>query len=109
MSKKILDKKIKNIVNEYLSLLEKDNFFIQKVFVFGSRVNGNYHINSDIDVAVISPNIKRSFHDQAFLLKKAHQLNNNKFYIEPHGFNPKDFIDESPIVWEIKQTGIRIK
>lgn len=30
------------------------------------------------------------------------------FAIEPHPFNPKDFIDENPLVWEIKNTGERV-
>jgi len=109
MPKKILDKKIKKFVDQYITLLEKDNFSVQKVFVFGSRIKGNFHHDSDIDVAVISSHLKRSFNDQIYLLNKAHQLKNSRFFIEPHGFHPKDFIDESPIVWEIKSTGIRIR
>jgi hypothetical protein len=28
--------------------------------------------------------------------------------IEPVGFHPKDFIDEDPLAWEIKTSGIEI-
>ena len=28
--------------------------------------------------------------------------------IAPVGFHPKDFVEEDPLAWEIKKTGIRI-
>lgn len=108
MSKKRISKKVNSVVKNYLSLLKQDNFLVQQVFIFGSRVNGRARGDSDLDIAIVSDQIKDDFQGNLYLLKKAHQLPDSMF-IEPHGFHPKNFINESPLVWEIKKNGIRMK
>lgn len=108
MFKKKLTKKLNLLVQNYLDLLEQDHFPVQQAFVFGSRITGQARLDSDLDVAIISRNVTDYFDSNVYLLKKAHQLSDS-ILIEPHGFNSKDFVNDSPLVWEIKRTGIRVR
>lgn len=107
MAKKTaLPEKIKKDVKEYINVLKKDELPIKKVIVFGSQAKRMTHKGSDIDVCVISPKFKDNFKALHYLLMKSYKV---KALIEPHPFHPKDFIDDDPLVWEIKRTGITVR
>lgn len=107
MAKKaILPKKIEKEVSTYIKLIKKDKIPIKRVIVFGSQVKKKAHKWSDIDVCIISTKFQDSFEALHYLLKKSYQI---KTIIEPHPYHPKDFVNEDPLVWEIKKTGITIK
>jgi uncharacterized protein len=104
MAKKTtLPKKIRKNIKDYITVLKADKIPIQKVFVFGSQAKGTTHKWSDIDVCVVSPRFKNSFDALNYLLKKSYEIDAP---IEPHPYHPKDFVNEDPLVWEIKKTGI---
>lgn len=105
VKKKSLAKKIENEVKDYISILKKDKIPIKQVIVFGSQTKNTAHPDSDIDVCVISPSFKDKFKALHYLLMKTDVMNSS---IEPHPYHPKDFIDEDPLVWEIKKTGVKI-
>ena len=111
MAKKTLEPKIKKIAERYIKHLRAGKYPITQAFVFGSRVRGNAHPDSDLDIAIISPRITNAVVSNADLLCKAHDLDLKKegIYIEPHGFHPDNFVDENPLAWEIKQTGIPVE
>lgn len=107
MAKKAtLPKKVKKDVKDYIDILKKDKLPIDKVIVFGSQAKRTSRWGSDIDVCIISPKFKDNFRALHYLLIKSYEV---KALIEPHPYHPKDFIDEDPLVWEIKKTGITIK
>lgn len=111
MAQRKLDPKLKKIAERYLEGLRKDKYPIVKAFVFGSRVRGDAYPDSDLDIAIISPRVQDPIQSGVYLLGKTHELDRNNedgIYIEPHGFNPDDFVDENPLAWEIKQTGIPV-
>ena len=105
VKKIILSKKIEENVNEYITVLKKDKLPIKKVVVFGSHIKKMTHPGSDIDVCIISPKFKDNFNALHYLLMKSYKV---KGLIEPHPYHPKDFVDEDPLVWEIKKTGVII-
>ncbi len=106
MAKKTtLSKKIKKEVLDYIELIKKDRIPIEEVIVFGSQAKRKAHKWSDIDVCIISPKFKKPFEALHYLLKKSYQV---KALIEPHPYHPKDFVNEDPLVWEIKKTGIKV-
>lgn len=107
MVKKTLPKKVTTEVKNYLQLLKNDGFNVRSAIVFGSNAKGKANAWSDIDVCIISNDLKKKKWPFEYLWVKTAQLKNNR--IEPVGFTPEDFIDESPLVWEIKQTGISIQ
>lgn len=102
---KILTKKTQKAVMEYLNILKKDKLPIREAIVFGSQAKRTARKDSDIDLCIISPKFKDPFKAMHYLMMKSHQVS---AYIEPHPYNPKQFVNESPVVWEIKKTGIRV-
>ncbi|MFH1192264.1 MAG: nucleotidyltransferase domain-containing protein [bacterium] len=103
MAKEILTKKVKNAVEEYINILKKDKLPINKIIVFGSQVKKTARKDSDIDVCVISSKFKDNFKALHYLLMKSYEVDGT---IEPHPYHPKDFIEDDPLVWEIKRTGV---
>ena len=53
---------------------------------------------------IVSSQFKDYFEALNYLGNKARQVEK----IEAHPYHPKDFINEDPLVWEIKKTGIKI-
>lgn len=102
---KKISKKVENEVKNYINVLKKDRIPIKQVIVFGSQVKNTAQPYSDIDVCIISPHFKDKFDALHYLLMKSYTIN---YFIEPHPYHPKDFVDEDPLVWEIKKTGVKV-
>jgi len=94
-------------VQAYLQALQKEKLPIERVFLFGSQVKGKPHRWSDIDSCIISPKFRNRSQAIEYLWKRRSDFDVERG-IEPVGFHPKDFIDEDPLAWEIKTTGIEI-
>ncbi len=107
MSLQILPPTIKKIIQKYKNTLESHNIHVQDFFIFGSQVNGKPKPYSDIDIAVISPQLQG---DKTEAYVKLQLLSHDiDWRIEPHPFSPEDFsIDQDPFVDEIKRTGIKV-
>lgn len=106
VQKKELEK-AKKIVKKYVDHLEGKGFEIQEAFIFGSYGRGNFHEGSDIDVAIISDEFEKDWDNKERFLW--HQTIDVDPRLEPVGFTKKNFVDENPLVWEIKKHGIRVK
>jgi predicted nucleotidyltransferase len=100
--------KIIGHIQSYLDVLEKEKLPIERVFLFGSHAKKKARQWSDIDVCIISPQFRDRCHAIDYLWKKRRD-EDVEHGIEPVGFHPKDFIDEDPLAWEIKTTGIEIR
>jgi predicted nucleotidyltransferase len=100
--------KIIDHVQAYLDVLEKEKLPIERVFLFGSHAKKKARRWSDIDVCIISPKFRDRCHAIDYLWRKRRD-EDVEHGIEPVGFHPKDFIDEDPLAWEIKTTGIEIR
>lgn len=108
MAKKRIPKKINKTVKDYAVRLSKqEKLPISKVIIFGSYAKGNPGQWSDIDVCIVSPKFKDSIQALNYLL----QIRNDEEVrsgLEPVGFSLKDFKESSPLINEIKKTGIRV-
>ena len=105
-TKKKLTKKVRSEVLKYLSILKKDNLPIQKAFIYGSYAKGTPTKWSDIDVCIVSQKFTNTWKAIEYLWsRRPFDLN---YTIEPIGFSSRDFHDGSPLVDEIKKTGIEI-
>ena len=107
MVRKTIPKRVEKAVKDYAEVLEKDGLLIKKVILYGSYAKKKARKWSDIDVCVISPNFKNKDPLEYLWLKKTNK--DIEAMISPIGFHPKDFVDESPLAYEIKRTGIEIK
>ena len=103
MAKKI-DKQIIQAIKEFVETISK-YYKIEQVFLFGSFAKGCPHDDSDIDVAIVSSDIKDEWNDGLRMMDLRLDLR-----IEPHPINTVDFINnETSLVNEIKTFGIEIK
>ena len=94
-------------VRRFLTKLNEQGIRIESAYLFGSYVKGTENAWSDIDVAVISPDITYDrFDERIRLTKLSYEIDSR---IEPVPFRPDTFIDEDPLVWEIKKEGILIE
>lgn len=89
----------------FLKLLEASGIPIDSAFIFGSYAKGKAREGSDIDICLISSVFSNLFEDRLKLMRLRREIDAS---IEPHPFGHKDFIDENPLVWEIKNTGEKI-
>lgn len=107
MVKKTISKKIKKNVLDYLKHLKDDGLNIDKVFIFGSYAKGTQNKWSDIDLCVISSDFKENKNPLIYLWTKK-RIKDINAMISPIAYHPFDFVNEDPLVWEIKKTGIEI-
>ena len=78
---------------------------LAQAFVFGSYARGNYHADSDIDVAVVLKNVPNLFDAQVDLMQ---MRKDEDLQIEPHTFRDTDFNTDDPFVHEILQAGLQL-
>jgi predicted nucleotidyltransferase len=57
-------------IKEYLNVLKKKNVRLKKVILYGSLVAGYGNEDSDIDLAIISPDLGQDRLKESLLLKK---------------------------------------
>lgn len=74
--------------------------------LYGSYAIGNPHQDSDIDVAIISPDFSDAHVDDWVRLNVP--ASHIDARMEVLGFRPEQFRDEHPLVWEIKTRGVKL-
>ena len=93
-------------VKMFLFKLKESGVSVDSAYLFGSyakRISSKF---SDIDVAVISSDFSEDrFEEGIKLARIAGQIDNR---IEPIPFTPGSFVEDDPLVWEIKKDGIQI-
>lgn len=94
-----------DIVAKYADTVNKE-IKVDKIILYGSYSKGNPHKDSDIDVAVISPDFTGDKIEDRLRLMKCRW--NIDLRIEPMPFKPEDFVPDDPFVREIIKTGIEI-
>ena len=93
-------------VQSFLEKLRLTGFHISKAYIFGSYANGKEDQWSDIDVAIISPQISNDrFEERIRLTELAVSIDDR---IEPLPFNLENFNDDDPFVRQIKMEGVVI-
>ncbi len=101
-----IDKIILANVKLFLDRLEAIGIHVTGAYLFGSYLTGKTDEWSDIDVAVISPQISDDrFEERVTLAKIAYPIDDR---IEPLPFNPNDFAKDDPLIREIKNKGFAI-
>lgn len=105
MAQKYAQQQIIDIVLRFAEVIGKEKQ-VFKVILYGSYSRGVHDIDSDIDVAVISPDFTGDrTEDQFWLLQKRRDID---LRIEPMPFRPEDFVPDDPFVREIVETGLEV-
>ena len=93
------------IVKKYIQHLQENRFNTQKAHIFGSYANGQFHDDSDIDLALVLRDVPNSFTMQVQLMKLSRKFDT---HIEPHPFDAMDFNISNPFANKILAKGIQI-
>lgn len=93
-------------VRLFLNKLRKAGFKITEAYIFGSYATGSADKWSDIDIAVVSPQIGNDrFEERIRLTELAATVD---VRLEPLPFNHESFVEEDPFVRQIKREGIAV-
>jgi predicted nucleotidyltransferase len=95
------------ITTDYIKyLISEKNFRINRAFLFGSYAKDRPNSDSDIDIAIVIPNVADIIEMQIQLMVLRR---NFSIDIEPHPINESDFNTSNPLACEILKTGIELK
>jgi predicted nucleotidyltransferase len=93
-------------VEKLLTILRRKGLNISAAYLYGSHAYGIPHPDSDIDVAIISPDLSGdNLDDWCFLNQIAADID---VRMEVVGFRPERFRREHPLAWEVASKGIQI-
>ena len=93
-----------NIAQKYADIV-KERYDKVKLYIFGSYIKGNYHDDSDIDIAVIMKDYNNLMDIQLELMRLRRNIDSR---IEPHPFREHEFNPSNPVVDEILKYGQEI-
>jgi uncharacterized protein len=93
-------------VRTLLGRLRAEAMDVRAAYLYGSYAAGTAHPHSDIDVAVVSPDLSGDrVEDWLRLNRIASRID---VRMEVIGFRPEQFGDENPLAWEVKTRGLRL-
>ncbi len=93
-----------NITNKYIAIVSKKQP-VKKVWLFGSYAKGTYHVDSDIDIAILINGDYDIMDLQIDLMQLRRQVD---YRIEPHPFT-EEYLNSSTLFKnEIEKHGIEM-
>ena len=106
MAKTIISREIMESIKKYIEKISQ-YYKIEAIILFGSYAKGTNHEDSDIDIAVITDDIKTDrFDEEINLMQLRWDID---LRIEPHIISISDYENnETPFVVEVKNTGIKV-
>lgn len=104
----VVDKKILEIVKDYLRLLKEEGLGVEKGILFGSMAKGTAKGYSDIDLCVVSPEFGADPIAETVRLKSLTWDIDPSIEVVP--YSPADLaIEEDPLAHEIRKYGKEIE
>lgn len=97
------DRNILETISAYMNALRANRIQFESVWLFGSFAQERANEDSDIDIALVMPDVKEKFFKEVELTRYRRQIDNR---IEPHIINVADL--ESPFYRDIITQGIKI-
>jgi predicted nucleotidyltransferase len=91
---------------KYLARVKKSGIKVIDAWIFGSYAKGDYHKDSDIDLALILPDNIISFDTDVRLMALRQ---GDETMIETHTYSKNDFVENTVIVSQIKKYGFAIR
>lgn len=96
-----------SLIEKFIKLVKEENIVIEKVILFGSYAKGTNREDSDIDLAIISPDFEERdcIEVMELLLAKANLLNAD---IQTIPFSIEEYKEPKGIMEEVLKTGIEL-
>ncbi len=63
-------KHVEKIAQDFINTVKSNNIKVEAAFLFGSYASNTAQEDSDIDIAIVSPNFGKDFFEESALLKK---------------------------------------
>ena len=106
MVKESIDDRIMEIVQKYVKKV-CERYKVKTIILFGSYAKGTEHEDSDIDIAIITDDLKKDkFDEEINLMQLRWDID---LRIEPHIISISDYENnETPFVVEVKNSGIKV-
>ena len=92
-----------NTAKLYIGLLKSNHIPVLSAYLFGSHASGKPNQDSDIDVAIVLDGYLDTPENCLVFMKYRREID---LRIEPHPYDKFDFEEGSPMIDEIKATGI---
>ncbi len=105
----MVEKEIRDTIKQFAARLKKHKISVAKVILYGSRTSGRTHKDSDIDVAVISPDFGKNRTKEGITLFTIAAEVDPK--IEPVPLSVSSYENDTwvPLIYEIRTKGVEIK
>jgi len=87
-------KQIEIIVRDYLKALQTEKIRVEKAILFGSCARGQAHQDSDIDIAIISPDFGQDYLEETVALKRISE--SVDLDISPRPYSTEEYNNVSP-------------
>jgi uncharacterized protein len=104
----MVDERVKEIIREFVDALEKHGLKVEKTIIYGSCASGRMHANSDLDVAIVSPDLGEDrFEEGKMLLQMAWRIDPR---LHPIPVSSDAFESDTwvPLIHEIREHGIEV-
>lgn len=98
----IRKRQIDKIAREFTELV-KNEMDVKMAYLYGSYAKGNFHDDSDIDIAIVSNDFTGDPVDDTMRLMRIRRKVDKR--IEPRAFLVSEFNEGNPFVKEIIETG----
>ena len=82
-------KQIRKIIRDFINAVKENNINVEFVFLFGSYADNKANEDSDIDIAVISPDFGKDFFDECVKLKEISEKFD--FDISPRAYSLEEY------------------
>ncbi|PIP13909.1 MAG: nucleotidyltransferase domain-containing protein [bacterium (Candidatus Stahlbacteria) CG08_land_8_20_14_0_20_40_26] len=105
----MVKKEVIEKLKKFQRAIEKEGIKVEKIILYGSQVTGNFHKDSDIDVAIVSSDFgKDRFKEGSKLFQIAYKIDPR---IEPVPVSLESYLNNSwvPLIYEIQKKGIEVK
>ena len=105
----MVDTETKQIIRDFVDTLAKKGVRIEHIILYGSHASGSAHRDSDLDVAIVSPDFgKDRFEEGKLLLRTAWRVDPR---LQPVPISSEAFKKNTwiPLIHEIREKGIEIK
>lgn len=101
--------KIVVIISNFVNALKEKGIRVEQVYLYGSYAYGEPKHESDIDIAVVSPDFGKDRYEEGKLLRQIAWRINSR--IEPIPISKESFLNDDwiPLVYEIKARGVPVK
>ncbi|MHB8791027.1 MAG: nucleotidyltransferase domain-containing protein [Desulfobulbaceae bacterium] len=101
-----IDTVVLDRVRSFLKKIDQAGISVSHAYIFGSHARGQADEWSDIDIAIVSPNIGPDrFEERIRLTEIAINIDDR---LEPLPFSSDNFNDGDPLVRNIKKEGIPV-